>query len=149
MVAIIFSVGEATSTQARSFLSGSECGYDGTFNSSFPGDYLDALVVPPGVVVDNSDVAAAADSVGRFVNALTRANEDVMNDRLLTITRDEIWQAGFDRKDFDQKMKNLTHALAWCIAEYANLDANDSRRLPWPVKTDLNGADFRDKNRSA
>ncbi|MCK5662321.1 MAG: hypothetical protein KAI17_02495, partial [Thiotrichaceae bacterium] len=147
VVAIIFSAGEATNSQTRDFLSGTECGYDNSANSSDPENYLDSLEVSPGDTVDNSDIEEiTADSVDRFVNAPSIANEDVMNDRLITITRDEVWQVILARSDFDKKMENLTNALAMCLAAYANQADNSSRRLPWPVITNLSGADFREQD---
>lgn len=142
VVAIIFSSGNANTGQARNFTSGTACGNDANNFSA----YLDALEVSPGDVVDNSDVDTVnADVVDRFVKAASVANEGIINDRLITITRDDVWNSIISRSDFNQKMENLTQALALCLAAYANQADNSSRRLPWPVITSLSLLDYRDE----
>jgi len=90
-------------------------------------------------VADNSTVSAVIDNIDQFIHATeTSANEATpYNDKFLTITRDEIWRTIVERSDFKQKMENLTQAMALCLAAYANLPNNTSRRLPWPVITNL------------
>lgn len=150
VVAIVFSVGHVINGQTRSFLAGTSCGYDDSNNSSQPEAFLDSLDVAPGApidVVDNSDVDTITDdSVDRFVKAASVANEGIINDRFITITREEVWGPVVSRSDFNQKMENLTQALAMCLAAYANQADNNSRRLPWPVATNLSGLDYRDED---
>lgn len=90
-------------------------------------------------ITDNSTVSAVEDTIDQFIHATeTSINEATpYNDKFLTITRDEIWKFIVERSDFKQKMENLTQGLALCLAEYANMADNTSRRLPWPVVTNL------------
>jgi len=90
-------------------------------------------------VYDNSSVSAVADTVDDFIHATSTSSTEATpyNDRFLTITREEIWDAIVSRDDFKLKMENLTRGLAMCLAGYANLTDNTSRRLPWPSATDL------------
>lgn len=90
-------------------------------------------------VTDNSVLSAAPDTIDQFIHATaTSATEaPAYNDKFLTITRDEVWGPIVKRDDFKQDMEALTRALAMCLAEYANLADNTSRRLPWPVITNL------------
>ena len=90
-------------------------------------------------VTDNSSILAVVDTTDDFIHATESSGTEASpyNDRFLTITREEIWDAIVKRLDFKQDMETLTQALAMCLAEYANLPDNSSRRLPWPVKTNL------------
>jgi len=90
-------------------------------------------------VTDNSTVSAATDTIDQFIHATETSETEAIpyNDKFLTVTRDEIWGAIIERSDFKQKMENLTQAMALCLATYANLPNNTSRRLPWPVITNL------------
>lgn len=90
-------------------------------------------------VTNNNTVSVIEDTVDQFIHATETSATEVppYNDKFLTISRDEIWNAIVERSDFKQKMENMTHALALCLAEYANMPDNNSRRLPWPVQTNL------------
>ncbi len=67
--------------------------------------------------VDNSDVSAAVDSIDDFVGALNLQGANV-NDRVLTITASEIFNAIRRQTDFNTHMHNLTEGLARCVAGY-------------------------------
>jgi hypothetical protein len=90
-------------------------------------------------VTNNSTVSALEDTVDDFIHATETSSTEApaYNDKFLTITREEIWKAIVSRDDFKQKMENLTEGLAMCLAEYANMTDNTSRRLPWPVITNF------------
>ena len=90
-------------------------------------------------VYDNSSVSVVADTPDDFIHATSTSSTEATpyNDRFLTITREEIWDAIVARDDFKLKMENLTRGLAMCLAGYANLTDNTSRRLPWPAPSDL------------
>lgn len=96
-------------------------------------------------VTNNSDVSTFVDTVDEFIHATETSDTEAIpyNDKFVTINRSEIWDVIVERSDFKQDMENLTQALAMCLASYANLAANTSRRLPWPVKTNLNAGDYR------
>ena len=137
VVAMVFAPNTPLSAQARTFDNTSFCGKD----------YLNAGAYLEGDgVTDNGTLIAVDDEIDKFIHA-TANSESVAtpyNDQFITITRDEIWEPILNRSDFTQKMENLTQALAMCLASYANLADNTSRRLPWPVITNLTGNDYRD-----
>ena len=131
IVAIILAPGKLLPGYSRSVdQAGSVCGSEYTNYSA----YLDAAGA-----VDNSALAALAYQVDQFLHATAESASDTApnpyNDRFVTISRDEIWQALTARPDFVQKITNLTEALAMCLQDYAA--ANGRGRLPWPVQADL------------
>ena len=141
IVAMIFSSGKALSGQNRINNPTSECNND-AYNFSA---YLDAFEVAPGDVIDNSAVDTVnINQVDEFIHETTNSESAATpyNDRFVIISRDEIRDALFNHAGFVGKMENLTQALAMCLASYANHTDNTSRRLPWPAKTDLGGADY-------
>lgn len=140
-VAIVFSPGKALSGQNRNNDANSECNNDPNNFSA----YLDSLQVVPGDVIDNSDVdTTTPDQIDEYIHRTPTSESATSpyNDRFITISREEIWDAVFENADFTRKMENLTQAIAMCLASYANHADNTSRRLPWPAKTDLGGADY-------
>ena len=135
IVAIVLAPGQPLPGQGRSVNpAGSMCGMEYTNYSA----YLDTVAG-----VDNSTVTNAAYQIDRFVHATAESvSTDAANpnnDRFVTITRDEIWEALTARPDFVQKIINLTEALTMCLSEYAA--DNGLGRLPWPVQVNL--ADYR------
>lgn len=95
--------------------------------------------------IDNAslDTVVNPDSVDRFIKAGTNSGQGAnpYNDRLITITRDEIWDAVKRRGDFQTKLRGLTTTIANCIRDYGNTTA--SRNLPWSAVTDLGNTDYR------
>lgn len=141
VVAIIFSSGKALPGQNRVNDPGSECNND---VNNFD-EYLDSFEIVPGDAIDNSDVdTTTANQIDAFIHATTNSESSATphNDRFVTILRDEVKDAIFNHSGFVRKMENLTQALAMCLASYANLPDNISRRLPWPAETNLGGADY-------
>lgn len=139
VVAVVFSPGDAIAGQNRIYTPDTECGDDST---NYDNAYLDSFEVSPGVFVDNSAaVSGNEDEVYKFVQADIATNKGVFNDQLITITRNELWASILARSDFNQKMSNLTEALAMCLNNYAA--ANGYNRLPWPAP--LSMADYRDE----
>ena len=130
VVAMAFAPGSPLSAQARIFDNTSFCGKDYLNESAYlEGDGF----------TDNGTLIAVDDEIDKFIHATANSESATTpyNDQFVTITRDEIWNPILNRSDFSQKMENLTQALAMCLASYANLADNTSRRLPWPVKTNL------------
>lgn len=130
IVALVIAPGEPLPGQVRNPL---------FVTSSCGRDYVNqAAYLEGNGAINNSTVSALVDTVDQFIHATeTSATESpAYNDKFLTISRDEIWDAIVRRDDFKQKMENLTQGLAMCLAEYANMTAN-TRRLPWPVITDF------------
>ena len=133
VVAIVFSPGNTLMGQNRNFENGSICGNDET---NYDTAYLDTYEVAPGVFIDNSGVVTGnADEIYQFVQASITSNADIFNDQFITITREELWKEILTRSDFDEKMTNLTEALAVCLNKYA-ID-NGNSRLPWPAPMNL------------
>lgn len=143
IVAIVFAPGKVMPGQSRSFSAGSQCGDDiGNFDA-----YLDTFST-----IDNSDVVVTADQIDQFIHATfdsaSESAADPHNDRFLTISRDEIWQAVMQRDEFDasvvtglSKTRRVTEALARCLAQYGNDNANS--HLPYPAPVNL-ASDYRD-----
>jgi hypothetical protein len=148
VVAIIFAPGSALPGQTRVYNAGSQCGDD---VNNF-GAYLDTFVGALGTI-DNSDVTTGIeDRIDQFIRATQESiSNGVVNDRFITITRDEIWSAILRRVEFDptdvsgnSSVRRVTEALARCLAQYGNDNANS--RLPYPAPVDFNGNDYRDRD---
>ena len=87
--------------------------------------------------IDNATLAAAADAIDDFITADPGAT--AVNDQMLFITRSEIENRLLRRADVQTKFRNLTLAVAKCVADYGkrNPGAPNDRRLPWPAPLDL------------
>jgi len=144
IVAIIFAAGKVLPGQSRVYNAGTLCGDDvDNFDA-----YLDAFGS-----IDNSGVTTGiADQIDQFIHATTESMKDDAinphNDRFITITRDEVWQAIIQREELDaavttggSKVRRVTEALARCLAQYGN--DNNNSRLPYPAAFNLNGNDYR------
>lgn len=121
-----------------------------------PGDPVVAVILAPGdpmsgqqrtpdnpICGGNNSAAAylesdpatginnAADSVEKFQQGVASG---AINDRLVYITRHELWEAIQRRKDFSATLRALSQQLAICLADYARHNSNPaSRNLPWPA----------------
>lgn len=140
IVALVIAPGEALVGQSRSpteILS--SCGRDY--------DNVSAYLEGNGTI-DNSFISPNLDTVDEFIHATETSITEVpaYNDKFLTITRDEIWNAIVASSDYKRDMETLTKALATCLANYANMPANTPRRLPWPVNFSVPMTDYRDNN---
>lgn len=136
VVAIVFAPGGPVAGQTRTISGTAFCGED-YGNAS---EYLEG-----NGVADNGNLIGGDDVVDQFIHSTATSELEITpyNDQFVVLTRNEIWVPILSRTDFAEKMENLTQALAMCLASYANLSANTSRRIPWPVKADLNDADYR------
>ena len=138
VVAVIINPSSPLTGQNRNFDDTSKCGLDYT-----PAAYLEG-----DGVSDNSTLLGGAYTVDDYINATVGTDElaTPFNDQLVTITRQELWDAVTKRQDFltnvDSKIRRETEALAWCIAAYGNNSVN--RKLPRPAPVDFAGADYRD-----
>jgi hypothetical protein len=129
-VAVIVAPGERLPGQTRTAAtSAAECG--GNYNAA---NYLDADAVSG---IDNSNLAAAADAIDDFINA--DASRDDLNDHVIFVTRSEIEERLGRRADVATKLRNLTEAVAKCVADYGmrNPGGAADRRLPWPAPVGL------------
>ncbi len=136
IVAIVISPGKVLPGQSRNFSVGSECGKDYANLSA----YLDS-----NGITDNAVLTGVADVIDQFLpgNALSALETNPYNDRMITLSRQEVWNAVLARPDFNSKMNDLTEALAMCLASYAN-SAPTVQRLPWPATVAL--ADYRNND---
>lgn len=123
-VAVIFAPGAAQSGQDRSSTSSTPiCG--GNYTAS---NYLDS-----DGAINNATVSGVANAASKF-RLGTAAG---INDQMLFITRQDIWNAMQKRNDFLATLNNLTQRAAECIAAFgaangkpvANPASNKS--LPW------------------
>ena len=131
IVAVIIDPSNAVGGQDRVFNDSSMCG-----SNDDPTEFLEG-----NGIIDNAAVSGTANTVDAFISGGVGTGElaTPFNDRIVTITRDEIWDAVTARKTFYPMMKNLTEALAICLRDYA--EANSLYRLPWPAQIAL--ADYR------
>lgn len=151
LVAIIIAPGNALPGQARLNDPNIKCG---SYYSNDIVDLVTAYMDDDGIT-DNASIASSANNtIDEFVHKYSESETlaAILNDRLITISYDEIWVPLLKDLEsdnfFDTKMRNLTEALAMCLAEYANYNDNffnplDKKSLPWPAALDLNNNEYR------
>ncbi|MCW9012524.1 MAG: hypothetical protein OQL06_01980 [Gammaproteobacteria bacterium] len=127
VVAIIIAPGARLNNQNRTKVAGNNCG---NFNAN---NYLEQFNG-----IDNRSVSNNADSIDDFITANIGSNT-FFNDRIITITRQEIFNALSSQNTYAAQFTRTTRALAECLASFGN---NNSRRLPWPAP--LAPGDYRD-----
>jgi hypothetical protein len=138
VVAIIFNPSNVLPGQSRNFDDTSLCGKD--YN---PMEYLEG-----NGTISNSPLSGGELAIDDFIKSgvvddvATGELETPFNDQLVTISRKELWDAVLKRRDFEENMRRMTEALAWCIADYGNNSGN--RKLPRPAPVDFNKLDYRD-----
>ncbi len=134
-VAIVFAANEPLPGQARNFDDTSICGLD--YNN------IDAYLDDDGIT-DNASLVGLDDTIDQFVHATTRSVNaaNPVNDNFVTISQQDIWSPLMARDEVRTRMRQLTEAMAVCLADYAN--ANAQRRLPWPAEMDLSGSNYFD-----
>lgn len=143
-VAIVFAPGDPVNGQNRVYDPTLLCGSNGAQVAEFLDD--NASVVPPALLVDNSDVTAVDHNPDAFLHATVTMDPDIVNawnDQFVVITRDDIWQRVYET-NIQQELRTLTQAMAECLAAYAGHGNNTGRKLPWPAP--LAAGDYRDNN---
>ena len=133
-VAVIIAPGGALAGQARIFDEDSICGLDYANILAYLDDHG---------TINNAALAAAANNViDVLVNSYAGSddldNPNPLNDRLITITHKEFWDAldsSITDVAFNTRMDNLTEAIALCLAAYGS---NNGDHLPMPAALDLN-----------
>ncbi|HEX5338631.1 MAG TPA: hypothetical protein VFW53_09355 [Gallionella sp.] len=129
-VAVIVAPGAAQNGQSRAAAASAPiCG--GNYTAS---NYLDS-----DGTIDNAAVSALANAVSKFRFGPAAG----INDQMLVITRQDIWNAIQKRNDFRAALNNMTQRVAECIAAFgatngkpaANPASNKS--LPWPAPLSL------------
>jgi len=136
-VAVIFAPGPPLPGQDRSNAGGANC----------RGNYTASNYLETASGVNNSAVSAVANAVTQFIAGQA---SNTFNDRLVYITREEVWTAikklpdssGIYPSLLQAKLNTLTQKVAQCIAQYGtqngtpSLDPND-KRLPWTTVMSL------------
>ena len=143
VVAVIIDPSKVLPGQSRNYDDSSLCGKD----------YSPAAYLEGNGTINNALLTGTPLAVDEFIARGIGTDEEAspFNDALVTITRDELWDAILSRGDIadgtKSAMRRLTEALALCIAAYGN--KNDNRKLPRPAPVDFSGADYRiDENYS-
>lgn len=122
VVAVIFAPGAVLPGQNRTGTAAPICG--GNYTASY---YLDNDAVHG---INNSNVAA-----GNFIQGTSAGS---VNDQMVFITRQDIWNAIQKRSDFMTTLTGMTRQVASCIAWYgSNNPNNDNYSLPWPAPLSL------------
>ena len=129
VVAVIIAPGATLSGQNRSGTSAPICG--GNYTAS---NYMDNDTVHG---INNSNV-----STGNFIQGTSGSN--IINDQVVFITRQDIWNAVQKRTDFQSvnptinPLKKLTYQVALCLANYGNNNQpSDNYSLPWAAQLAL------------
>jgi hypothetical protein len=130
-VAVIFAPGAVLSAQSRTPAAGTtNCG--GNYTASA---YLD---MDTASGINNSVVSGTANASSKFIAGTA---SDTFNDKLVYITRADIWNAIKKRSDFNNYLLALTRHAAECTATYGQNNWNGSWdvRLPWASNVSLSG----------
>ncbi len=128
-VAVIFAPGAALAGQNRAPVAGTAaCG----------GNYTAAAYLETANGVNNSVVSGTAGVQSPFIAG---TKSDTFNDRLVYITRADIWNAIKKRSDFNNYLRALTRLAAECTAMYGKQNSSGlaDKRLPWASKVSLSG----------
>ena len=136
VVAVVIAPNTAVQNQLRNI----EAGTDRCRGNYTVTNYLD-----DSGGINNGVFNGNADQADSFIKAGTNSTMAAMpfNDLIITITRDEIWNAIKRRNDFTAKIQGLTEEIARCLTVYAN--ATTKKNLPWPVGgLDLSTTDYRE-----
>lgn len=125
-VAMIIAAGPALAGQARQALTRPDQQCSDDFNTAA---YLDR---DAGTGISNAVVSGTV-TVESFVRPAGEVTG--LNDRILTISREEIAGLVYGRQDFAAQIDQLTEAIAQCVAAYgkSNPGGPSDLRLPWPA----------------
>jgi hypothetical protein len=139
-IAVILAPGSVQGAQDRTpALNAPTCG--GNYN---PAAYLDSDATSG---TNNAQVSASAGAIDTYIAGSKTSS---VNDALVFITPDDIFNALQKRADFMNSLRDLALATARCLADYGknNAAGADDKRLPWaaPVALSdfLTNASYRD-----
>lgn len=120
VVAVVFAPGTVLGSQNRA--------PDGTAPIC-GGNYTASNYLDSDGTLNNGAVSTSANAITQF--RLTSSAQ--INDRLIYITRQDIWNAMLKRNDFMTTLAAMTRKTAECIADYGRRNSGGSgdKRLPW------------------
>lgn len=128
-IAAVFAPGAILKGQDRTSL---PLGTEACGGNYSPQNYLDTWNGK-----SNSAISGTANAIDRLISGESKDAQGnvVVNDKLVYITREEIFAAIKKRNDFAQKMEGLTAALGSCVATFGRNKSGGltDRRLPWPA----------------
>lgn len=136
-VAVIFAPGPAIPGQNRNGTAAPMCG--GNYSAA---NYLDRAGCPGANCRDNTSAS------GPYYSGPVRdrTGNPVLNDRIVFITQQDIWNAIKKRRDFLDTLDTMTRRTAECIAKFGTTNnAPANRSLPWPAPLTL--SDYTDNTR--
>ena len=136
-VAVVIAPGHPLGSQSRNHDATTLCGAD--YGNVIA--YLDDNGVTDNAAIDPDTENVIEQLVQSYAGSEEAATP--LNDRLITITHDELWAAlnsTIKSAAFDKRMEKLTEAIALCFAEYGS---HNDRHLPMPAAVDLNGGEYR------
>lgn len=146
-VAVIFAPGGAlkptgaSAVQDRSSVAGTAaCG--GNYSAA---NYLELFDANKNKLIDaneinNSVISSTASAVSAYVAGVAGVAGDTFNDRLVYISRADIWNAIKRRTDFNNHLRSLTRLAAECIVMFGKNNQTASpqdMRLPWASNVSL------------
>lgn len=125
-VAVIFAPGKALSGQDRTAASGTtNCG----------GNYTAAAYLETANSINNSTLASPSSPalVTDYNSFIAGTGSDSFNDKLVYITRADLWNAIKRRSDFGNYLRALTRRAAECTAMFGTHNSGGLTRkhLPW------------------
>jgi type II secretory pathway pseudopilin PulG len=128
VVAVVFAPGAPLSGQSQDHSpSGSAPICGGNYTAAH---YLDTGTVNT-VNFNNADIAT-----GKFIQGTSSGS---INDQMVFITKQDIWNAVQKRTDFQNTLNLLTQRVAECIANYGrNNSSSNNYSLPWPAPVAIN-----------
>jgi len=122
VVAVIFSPGSAQENQNRAP------------NNTAPicgGNYTATNYLDSNGTINNGTVSSSPNVTSQFKLA---GSTGQINDQILFITRQELWNALLKRNDFIDNLKNMTREATVCLSYYGKMNgsyASSDKRLPW------------------
>lgn len=120
VVAVIFAPGPVLGSQNRA---------PGGAAPICGGNYTATNYLDNDGTLNNGTVSTSANATTQF----RLASSTQVNDRLIYITRQDIWNAMLKRNDFMTTLATMTRKAAECIADYGRRNSGGSgdKRLPW------------------
>lgn len=120
VVAVVFAPGDTLGSQNRAS--------DGTAPAC-GGNYAASNYLDSDGALNNGTVSASANATTQF----RLASSPQVNDRIIYITRQDIWNAMLKRSNFMTTLTTMTQKAAECLADYGrrNNSGLGNKRLPW------------------